>query len=144
MIGIFKTTSPKALVDAFTKSSLLALNFSFSLACLTNDLTTLIPIKFSCTTVLILSIFFCIISNLGLTALIISPIDITKTGIDTRNIIASLGLIVIAKTHAHISIIGALTNNFIPIVIEFCIIVISVVKRVINDGVLNFSIFLNE
>ena len=144
IIGIFKTTIPNAPSEACNNSSLLFLNFSFSLFLLTKDLTTLIPIKFSWTVVFKLSIFFCIDSNLGLTFFIINPIEIIRTGIDTKNIIANLGLIVTAKMHATISIIGALTKSLIPIVKAFCIIVISVVNLVINDAVLNFSIFLNE
>ena len=141
---MFKTTIPKAPSEACNNSSLLFLNLSFSLLRLTKDLTTLIPIRFSCTVVFKLSIFFCIASNLGLTFLMINPIEIIRIGIDTKKIIASCGLIATDKIHATISIIGALTKSLIPIVNEFCIIVISVVSLVIKDAVLNFSIFLKE
>ena len=91
-----------------------------------------------------LSTLFCIIPNKGPTFLTRIPIETTSIGKVTANITANFPLILIDNIIANISITGALTRSLTPIVTEFCTAVISVVRRVINDAVLNFSIFLNE
>ena len=73
-----------------------------------------------------------------------NPITRASAGTAQRNITESLEFILIAITSANMSIIGARQAERMNIMKAFCILVTSVVRRVVSEAVENLSTFANE
>ena len=121
-----------------------ALNFSFSKSSLTKDLTTRIPLMFSCTDSLSLSYFLNTLTNTGLTTLIILKRPNPRIGTTTANIRDNFPPSFIDITNAKISINGHRTAILIIIIKANCTLFTSVVILVTRLEEENLSMFENE
>ena len=144
MTGITVTIRPDAIAPCFASSSEELWNLSFSCSSRTKALTTRIPIRFSCTTRLTLSTFFCIFWNIGKPNFIIRATITMIIGSIIRSVADILGLILTAITAATTKSAGPLTRIRSDIITTFWSIVISFVSLVVSEAVENSSIFLNE